>query len=184
MHLLKRVLFVAAPPLVLVAVAACGGGATELQKPHTDPTIFPTATSPVTSQPGADEEREQKYRKLASEVLNGAGQLARIISDISISLAGNPDDAAKTEATVEATRGGFDLARERLERADPPKGYEEFHQTLLEALGFYTQASAALLPDSQTGKADYWRFQELMLQGGKSFHAAGAEMSNLPLSRK
>ena len=182
MHILQRVLFVAAPLLVLVAVAACGGRPTELQKPHPEPTITSKATSPATSLPSADEEREQEYRKLASEVLNSAGQLARIISDIGISLAGKPEDAAKTEVTVEATKGGFDLAQEWLERADPPKGYEEFHQMLLEALSFYTQASAALLPDSQPGKADYWRFQELMLQGGKSFHAAGAEMSKLPRS--
>ena len=97
MHILKRVLVIAAPPLVLVAVAACGGGPTELQKLHTDPTILPTATSPATSQPGGDEEREQKkYRKLASEVLNGAGQLARIISGVSISLAGKPEVPSKS----------------------------------------------------------------------------------------
>ena len=179
MHILKRVIFTAAPLLVLVAVAACGGGPTEREKPRPEPTITPTATSLATSLPSADEEREQEYRNLANDVLNGAGQLARIISDISISLAGKPEDAAKAEATVQATRAGFDLARERLARADPPKGYEEFHRTLLEALGFYTHASAALLPDSQTGKADYSRFREMMLQGGKNFHAAGAEMSNL-----
>jgi hypothetical protein len=45
------------------------------------------------------------------------------------------------------------------------------------------QASEALLPDSQTGKADHSCFQELMLRGGKNFHAAGAELSDLARPR-
>jgi hypothetical protein len=92
-----------------VAVAACGGGPTEPQKPHPEPTITSKVTSPATSLPSTNEEREQEYRKLVSEVLNSSGQLARIISDISISLAGKPEDAVKTAASVEATKGGFDL---------------------------------------------------------------------------
>ena len=61
----------------------------------------------------------------------------------------------------------------------PPPGYEELHARLLDALRFYSDASAALLPDDKTGEADYWRFQELMLEGGKNSHAAIAVSEEL-----
>lgn len=111
--------------------------------------------------------------------MDGTGQMTRIISGVSISLAGNPEGATEEKETVDAVIGSLGLARERLQGAEPPPGYEGLHQTLLEALSSYMEASAALLPDGQTGKADYPRFQELMLQGGKNFHAAGAELSDL-----
>ena len=76
-------------------------------------------------------------------------------------------------------KGSFELDKERLERTDPPLGYEELHARLLDALSFYIDASAALLPDSQTGKANFSRFQELMQQGGKNSHAAIAVFSGL-----
>ena len=117
-------------------------------------------------------------------MINGIGQLTRIISGISIGLAGTPEDAPKAEGTVAAVKGSFELARERLERADPPKGYEELHASLMDALSFYIEASAALLPDSVTGKADYKRFQELMPQGGKNSHAAFATFEELRLKRR
>ena len=53
-----------------------------------------------------------------------------------------------------------------------PTGYEELHARLLDALKLYIRASAALLPDRETAKADYSRFQESMLQGGDAAIAA------------
>ena len=125
--------------------------------------------------------QQQEYRELVNLLMDGTGQIARIISGISISLAGRPEDAAEEKDAVDGAIGSLKLARERLQEAGPPRGYEGLHQTLLDALSFYIQASGALLPDSQTGEADYPRFQELMQQGGKNFHEAGAKLSDLAL---
>ena len=147
----------------------------------------PTATSALASQPASPEEGEAErarvYVDLADEVISVIGELTRTIAGIGISLAGKPDRAIEARGTVEAVKGSFELARQRLNRADPPPGYEEVHQTLLDALSFYMQASAALLPDSQTGMPDYPGFQELMLLGGKNTHAAGAQFSDLTPQR-
>ena len=121
----------------------------------------------------------QEYRKLVNTLMNGTGQMTRIISRMSISLAGNPEATAEERETVDAVIGSLELASERLQGEKPPPGYEGLHQTLLEPLSSYMEASAAVLPDSQTGNADYTRFQELMLQGGKNFHAAGDQLSKL-----
>ena len=115
--------------------------------------------------------------------MDGTGQMTRIISGIGVSLAGNPDGAAGEKETVDAVIGSLELARERLEGAQPPPGYEGVYQTLLEALSSYIKASTGLLTDMQTGKADYPRFSELMLEGGKNFHAAGTEISDLNRQR-
>ena len=80
---------------------------------------------------------------------------------------------------VKATNGTFELVRERLELVNPPPGYERLHQILLDALEFYGGASAALLPDPETQEANYWGFQELMQEGGKNIHEAGAEFDKL-----
>ena len=95
-----------------------------------------------------------------------------LVSGISIGVASSPEAAREAAETVKAVRGSFEAARIGLERAEPPPGYEELHARLLEALSFYTDASTALLPNVETGEADYWTFQELMLEGGKNAHAA------------
>ena len=158
-------------------ITACNQGETPVAGP--EPTEVLSPTPPAASISSAEGGSEEKFRELANEVINGTGQLARIISSIGISLAGNPADAAEARETVAAVKGSLELASRRMQRTDPPPGYQEFHRTLLDALSFYTQASAALLPDTQTGKANYPLFQELMLQGGKNFHSAGKGLSEL-----
>ena len=162
---------------VLIAMACQGGRGDPTPSP--DPTATLAPVPPTAAPKAADEERERKYRALADQIMNGTGEMTRVLSGIGIGLAGRPEGASEAKETVEAVISFLELARERLGNTEPPPGYEKLHQTLLDALSIYTQASAALLPDTQTGKADYPRFQELMPQGGKNFHAAGAEMSNL-----
>ena len=163
-------------------IASCQGGAAE-PTPHPALRTTPAASASPASAAGEEAVREQEYRELINQLMDGIGQMTRIIGGISIGLAGRPEGAAEEKETVDAVIGSLELARERLQGAEPPPGYEGLHQTLLEALSFYTQASTALLPVSQTGKADYPRFQELMLQGGKNFHAAGTELSDLARPR-
>ncbi len=139
----------------------------------------PTASTSPISVSGEEAVREREYRELVNQVMEGTGQMTRIISGIGISLAGNLEGAAGEKETVDAVIDFLDLALERLQGAELPSGYEGLHQTLLEALSSYIKASTALLPDIQAGKADYQRFQELMRQGGMNFHAAGAELSDL-----
>ena len=177
---------------VLALVAACqGSGAAPTPSPQPAarltgvPTLIlgPTASAATVPSPtataAAEAESAREYRALADRVINGIGRLTRIISGISIGLAGAPEDAPEAEGTVAAVKGSFELALEQLERTDPPPGYEGLHETLLDALSFYIGASSALLPDSVTGKADYNRFQDLMLQGGKNSHAAFATFDEL-----
>ena len=163
---------------LLLLLVACQGASVE-PGPNAVPETTATVTSSAASTPRRVSDQEKQYRVLVDEVINGTGQLARIISSTSISIASNPQGASKARSTVEGVIGSLELGRDRLEGAELPPGYENLHQTLLDALSFYTQASEALLPDSQTGQANYPRFQELMLQGGKNFHAAGAESSDL-----
>ena len=164
--------------LVIVACQA------SIAAPAATPTPTPTATPLPTPLPTAqaqpvDPEQLRNYRSLTEDAINGITQLTRVISSVSINVAGSPEAAREAAETVEAVRGSFEVARIGLERAEPPPGYEELHARLLDALRFYTDASAALLPDGETGEADYWTFQELMLEGGKNAHAAFAESEEL-----
>ncbi len=156
-----------------VALVACQAG---IAAPAATPTpasiSTPLPRPSSTAQVATDTEQLKQYEALTDEAINGITELTRIISGISIGVAGSPEAAREAAETVEAVRGSFEVARIGLERAEPPPGYEELHARLLDALRFYTDASAALLPDSETGEADYWTFQELMLEGGKNAHAA------------
>ena len=163
----------------LLALACQGSGTDTTSGQAVASTPTPTATpSPVTTTVGVtDEERE--FRDLAVRVMSSMGEMTRIISPIGIDLADAPETASLARATVLAIRGSFELAMADLQRVEPPAAYGQLHQTLLDALDFYTRASAALLPDPQTGDADYALFQELMLQGGENLHAAGTQLSDL-----
>ncbi len=126
-----------------------------------------------------DTEQLKEYKALIDDAINGITELTRIISGTSIGVVGSPKAVREAAETIEAVKGSFEVARIALERAEPPPGYEELHARLLDALSFYTEASAALLPDSETGEADYWTFQELMLEGGKNAHAAFAVSADI-----
>jgi len=167
--------------LVLVACQA------SIAVPDATPTLAPTSTPLLTPSPAAqvatDTEQLKEYKALADDAINGITRLTRIIGGISIGVAGSPEAAREAAETVEAVKGSFEVARNGLERAEPLPGYEELHARLLDALSFYTDASTALLPDGETGEADYWTFQELMLEGGKNAHAAIAASEELRRQR-
>ena len=174
--------------LVLAAMLLAAGGACGVvtNAPTPAPTANQTASPNVPREPVAtpaptsiDLEAELEYRGLVRDVIDGFGQLTRIMTNVRIGLASSPEDTTEAEETVGAIIGSFDLAREQLEASDPPAGYQEVHRELLDALGFYTKASAALLPDGETGEPDFDLFQEMMLQGGKNTHAAGEGLSEL-----
>ena len=169
--------------LLLAAAGACGAGT---NAPTPAPTATQTASPNVLRESEAtpapapiDLETEVKYRGLVRDMIDGFGQLTRIMTNVRIGLASSPEDTTEAEETVGAIIGSFDLAREQMEASNPPAGYEEVHRELLDALDFYTTASAALLPDGETGKPDFDLFQEMMLQGGKNTHAAGERLSEL-----
>ncbi len=153
-------------------LVACQGSAAA---PAVEPTAAPTATAlpSPTSTPVADSDEAREYRALARETINGFGELTRIISNVGIALAGRPQDAPLAQDTVELVKDSFDLQQQKLTKVEPPPGYEELHTAMLNALSFYTQASAALLPNEES-KANFDRFQELMQQGGKNAHSASA----------
>ena len=119
------------------------------------------------------------YRALIRQLFADTGDVTRLLSGVSIQLSTAPERAPEAAATLNASKGTFELMRERLALEMPPAGHEELHQLLLDALEFYTKAAAALLPDPETQQADYWGFQGLMQEGGKNFHAAGAEFDKL-----
>lgn len=114
-----------------------------------------------------------------NQVFSDVGDLTRLLSDVSIQLSAAPETAPQAADILNATKGTFELVRDRLALTSPPPGHQVVHQLLLDALEFYVQASAALLPDPDTQEADYWSFQPLMQEGGKNFHAAGAEFEKL-----
>ena len=120
-----------------------------------------------------------KYRALIGQLFADTGDVTRLLSSVSIQLSTAPERAPEAADTLIASKGTFELMRERLTLEMPPPGYEELHQLLLDALEFYTKAAAALLPDPETQASDYWGFQGLMQEGGKNFHAAGAEFDKL-----
>ena len=165
--------------LTLVLVACQASIAVPAATPTPAPTSIPLPTPSPAAQTATDTEQLKEYKALTDDAINGITKLTRIISGISIGVAGSPEAAREAAETVEAVRGSFEVARIGLERAVPPPGYEELHARLLDALRFYSDASAALLPDDKTGEADYWRFQELMLEGGKNSHAAIAVSEEL-----
>lgn len=133
------------------------------------PTFIPDATrnSPV------------KYRALIRQLFADTGDVTRLLSKVSIELGAAPERAPEAVAILNASKGTFELIRERLASESPPPGHEGLHQLLLDALELYAKAADALLPDPETQEADYWRFQGLMQEGGKNFHAAGAEFDKL-----
>ena len=164
--------------VILMLFVACGGGEA-VPTPNAEPTAISAPAPPKPATPDGGRDREREYVALADEAVNGIGQLTRIISGLGIGLAGTPEDAPEAQSAVAAVKGSFELIRDQLQRSDPPPGYEELNATLLDALSFYIDASAALLPDSETANADYWRFQEAMQEGGKNAHAATAAFGEL-----
>lgn len=120
-----------------------------------------------------------KYRALIRQLFADTGDVSRLLSSVSIQLSTAPERAPEAATTLNTSKGTFELMRERLALESPPPGHEGLHQLLLDALGFYAEAAASLLPDAETQKADYWSFQALMQEGGKNFHAAGAEFDKL-----
>ncbi len=141
----------------------------------------PTAAtySDVTAALAQGESSPESYAALVRQVFSDVADLTRILSNVSIQLGAAPESAPQAAGIVNATKGTFELVRDRLALTSPPPGHEELHQLLLDAMEFYTAASAALLPDAETKAADYWRFQGLMQEGGQNFHAAGAEFDSL-----
>ncbi len=144
----------------------------------TSPPISTSVPSPIAA-PVANVEQLERYMDLADNVINGIVQLTRVISSISIGVTRSTTAVREAAETVEAVKGSFEITSLGLEKAEPPPGYEELHARLLDALRFYTDASAALLPDGETGEANYSKFQEFMLEGGKNSHAAIALFQEL-----
>ena len=169
--------------LTLVLVACQASIAAPVATPTPAPTSTPSPTPSSTAQTAIETEQLKEYKALIDDAINGITKLTRIISGISIGVAGSPEAAREAAKTVEAVRGSFEVARIVLERAEPPPGYEDLHARLLDALTFYTDASTALLPDGETGEADYWTFHELMLEGGKNAHAAMAVSEEIRLQK-
>ncbi len=142
---------------------------------------IPTSTSSPnpTLVPEAAGTSPESYGALVRQVFSDVADLTRILSDVSIQLGAAPEQAPQAAGIINATKGSFELVRDQLALTSPPPDHEGLHQLLLDALEFYAGASAALLPDAETQVADYWRFQGLMQEGGKNFHAAGAEFDRL-----
>ena len=116
---------------------------------------------------------------LVRQVFSNVADLTRILSDVSIRLGSAPENAPQTASIINTTMSTFELVRDQLATSGAPVDHEDLHQLLLDALEFYTAAAAALLPDAENNAADYWCFQGLMQEGGKNFHAAGAEVDRL-----
>jgi len=159
---------------LIVLLPACGTTATPTPEPTSTPLASPTATAFDQDEPSLE-----SYGALVRRVFSDVADLTRILSDVSIQLGTAPEQAPQAAGIINATKGTFELVRDQLALKSPPAGHEELHQLLLDALEFYTAASAALLPDAETQAADYWRFQRLMQEGGENFHAAGAEFDRL-----
>jgi len=122
---------------------------------------------------------EEVYRDLVNRVLDSIGQGTRLLSSVGVQLSGSPEQATEAEGIVRPVKGSFELAREQLEKAAPPPGYERPHRQILDALSLYTLAAEALLPGPEAQEADYWRFQELMQQAGKNFHEGSASLDDV-----
>jgi len=122
---------------------------------------------------------EEVYRQLVNTVLDSIGRGTRLLSSVGVQLSGNPEQATEAESIVRPVKGSFELAREQLEEAAPPPGYEGPHRQILDALSLYTLAAEALLPGPEAQAADYWRFQELMQQAGKNFHEGSASLDEV-----
>ncbi len=166
----------------LVFLPACGTAANPAPEPTTTPVLAsPTAAtySDVTAASAQVNASPESYGVLVRRVFSTVADLTRILSDVSIQLGAAPESALQAADTVNATKGTFEFVRDQLALTSPPPGHEELHRLLVDALEFYAAASAALLPDAETKVADYWRFQGLMQEGGKNFHAAGAEFDKL-----
>ena len=186
---LKAVAALGVASALLLLLAACGSSVatpTPTGSPAADPDATPTLgpiaepTQPPGSSSSADQIAEaEAYGRLVDRVMNDIGLLAPLLSRVGIQLSGNPEAAPQAAEVVETARDALDLTRAQLAGATPPAGYGGLHRELLDALGFYSQAAVALLPDPETQAADYWRFQELMMQGGKNTHAAGATLTEL-----
>ena len=168
--------------LVWLAVAmfvvspACGTSSISTPELTSKP---PVLASPTATALEKDEPSFESYGVLVRQVFSDVADLTRILSDVSIQLGAAPESAPQAANIVNVTKGTFELVRDRLALTNPPPGHEELHQLLLDALEFYTAASTALLPDAETDAADYWRYLGLMQEGGKNFHAAGAEFDRL-----
>ena len=161
---------------LFVFLSACSTAATRPPEPTSTPSLLasPTATALVQDGPPVE-----SYGVLVRQVFSDVADLTRILSDVSVALGASPESAPLAAGIVDTTKGTFELVRDRLALTSPPAGHEGLHQLLLNALEFYIAASAALLPDNKTQAADYWRFQELMQEGGKNLHAAGATFDEL-----
>ena len=140
-------------------LAACSSS-TPIATVHPSPTPLPAALD------------QGSYRLLVSQVLNDIGELTTLLSDVGIQLSIKPMDATLAARLVGQTKDAFELDRVLLVEAGPLPDNEQLHLYLLDALGLYADAAGALLPDPETQEADYWGFQELMLQAGKNSHAA------------
>ena len=68
--------------------------------------------------------------------------------------------------------------RDRLDAAEPvPTELSNSHESLKMAVGLYAEAASLLLPpEPNDDKFDFARYQELMIEGGKSFHGAGVAL--------
>ena len=154
----------------LLLLAACQG---TVPDPTATPSGRPTPTPKVAAA------KVEAYRQLVDQVFSDIGELTRVLSGIGLQLTSRPEEAQQAAGTVMAVKGILELDRERLASTEPPLGYGEVHQRLVDALSLYGEAAEALLPDEQTGQADHARFQELMLEGGRNTHAAGAALGEL-----
>ena len=152
-------------PLLLLVIIACGGGPA--------PTPSPTPTEPMVADDVA------LYRMLVDRAMNDTADITRLLSRVGIELSTMPDRALQAEATVNLAKETLEDVQVELTQSRPPASYDEVHQALLDALGFYIQAAAALLPDHGSGSADYWSFQGFMQEGGKNFHGAGNLVAEL-----
>jgi hypothetical protein len=155
---------------VSVALAACSGAPTAATA---EPVTMPE-TRAVTAAGSLD-----VYRALVDSVGLAALEGTRLLNQIALFVTTDEAVRAMAEDDVRLLIQGFELQRQQLEGAEPvPEAAEAAHADLKLALDRYVEAASLLLPASSGGpeRFEFSRFQELMQDGGKHFHGAGASL--------
>lgn len=165
----KRPTLIIAFGAVAVVAAACAG--------TSDGTASEPASAAEVETPALTRE---VYRSLVDSVGRATLEATRLMNQIA--LFATTDDSTRINAerdvrlVIEALQSGL----ETLIGAEPvPPATREAHADLKTALERYVEAASLLLPADDGGPETFEpeRFRDLMLEGGKHFHGAGASLS-------
>ncbi len=152
--------------LLSLAVAGCSSGDGDSQS-------TPSA-SPPRAELGVTE-----YQALFNRMSLDLTEITRVLVQVSLFVASNPDAATEIEDDIRLLRRSYQQQLDGVQALEPvPPSVEEAHRLLEDAIERYIEATSLLLPAERNGsdRFDYSQFQDTMLSGGMSFHGAGAAL--------